>query len=235
MLFIRSSMGLSREMTRRRMELAAQKLELDYQKLYNAGMEAVLNGLSAFRHDYGNALAAMAGYARLGEWEKLSAYLEELCREKDIVLHPGLEGLSALKNSALAGLFAAKLQKAKEAGVAFRLAVKDAVGEREMKTVELCRAVGILLDNGVEGASSSKEKNVHVEVFRTQNGIVFRIQNTVDGLPPIHRMAQKGYTTKQDGSGLGLYLLEEILRQSPGSFLNTLADEQNSIQELCIK
>ena len=234
LLFIGSSMGISQEMARRRIELEAQELELDYQRMYSTGIEAMLGGLSGFRHNYGNALASLSGHARLGEWEKLRECIEDLCREKDVVLSPSLEGLSALKNGALSGLFAAKIQRAKELGVDFNLSVKEAVGTQQMKTIDLCRAVGILLDNAVEAASNSTEKTVRAEVFRSQNGTVFHIRNTVDSPPPVHRMAQKGYTTKQGGSGLGLYLLEGILKQYPGVFLNTLVDKQHVVQELCV-
>ena len=68
LMFIKSSMDISQESERREWELSEQKTELEYQKLYNSGMEAMLFEVSRFRHNYSNALAALSGYADSGDF-----------------------------------------------------------------------------------------------------------------------------------------------------------------------
>lgn len=236
LMFVKSSMDLSREIERRQWELDAQKLELEYQKLYNSGMEAVLSELSRFRHNYSNMLAALRGHAESGNFKQLKEYIDELCQKQNMALLMNRETLSEIKIGAVAGLFAAKMFMAEKAEVTFNLSVNGQLASVHMQVMELCEILGILLDNAVEAAAISSGKYVRADIEAIDDdGAVFRIENSVDRKPSISRMSEKGYTTKEEGSGIGLYIAETILQKYPASSLNTFADGERVVQEFCVK
>lgn len=235
LMFVKSSMDISREIERRQWELDAQKLELEYQKLYNSGMEAVLSELSRFRHNYGNVLAALRGHADSGDFEELQVYIDELCQKQNMALLTNREKLSEIKIGAVAGLFAAKMLMADNARVTFNLSVNGQLTSVRMPVMELCEILGILLDNAVEAAMISPGRYVRADLEVRADGAVFRIENSADRKPRIPRMSEKGYTTKENGSGMGLYIAETILQKYPASSLNTFADDERVVQEFCVK
>lgn len=234
LLFIKSSMDISREIERRQCEIEAQKLELDYQKIYNSGMEAMLSELSRFRHNYSNTLAALKGYAEAGNFLQLKEYIGELCSNRNIAFSLNREALAEINNGALAGLLAAKMLQSESNHINFKLSTSGKLEPFKIKTVIVCEMLGILLDNAVEAAAASADKYVRVNVNSTGSGTIFRIENSVDKTPNIPHMYEKGYTTKPGGGGIGLHILEGILQKYPDSSLNTFADEKRVVQELCI-
>lgn len=231
LMFIKSSMDISRENERRQWELSKQKKELEYQKLYNSGMEAMLFEVSRFRHNYSNILAALKGYADLGDFERLKEYIDELCQTQNITLAVNRESLAELKNGAIAGLFAGKMLMAEKAGVTFKLSANGELNWVNMQLMELCEVLGILLDNAVEAAEASIGKYVRADIDVAESGAVFRIENSVDKKPNISRLFEKGYTTKEGGGGIGLFIAETLLRKYAASSLNTFADDERFVQE----
>jgi two-component system sensor histidine kinase AgrC len=146
------------------------------------------------------------------------------------------ETLSEIKIGAVAGLFAAKMFMAEKAEVTFNLSVNGQLASVHMQVMELCEILGILLDNAVEAAAISSGKYVRADIEAIDDdGAVFRIENSVDRKPSISRMSEKGYTTKEEGSGIGLYIAETILQKYPASSLNTFADGERVVQEFCVK
>lgn len=234
LMFIKSSMDISRENERRQRELDEQKKELEYQRLYNSGMEAMLFEVSRFRHNYANTLAVLRGYADSGDFEHLKEYIDELCQTQNIALAVNREALAQIKNGAVAGLLASKMLMAEKSEIFFKLTASGELTEVNMLLMELCEVLGILLDNAVEAAAASDGKYVRVDIDAAENGAFFRIENTVDKKPNISRLFEKGYTTKKDGSGIGLYIAETLLQKYPSSSLNTFADDERFIQELSV-
>jgi two-component system, LytTR family, sensor histidine kinase AgrC len=232
--FVKGSMDITREIETREREIEGHKAEINYQKLFNSGMEAMLFELSRFQHNYNNTLAALKGYAESGDTATLRQYIDDLCRKNNISFSLNRTALASLKNSAAAGIIAAKMFKAETMGIDFRLTVADNLESVNMKTAEFCEALGILLDNSLEAAAESAAKYVKVNIHRKENGTVIDIENSVNKKPDIHMMFQKGYTSKPGGVGIGLYILEKILGKYDNVFLNTLADDQQITQELCI-
>jgi two-component system sensor histidine kinase AgrC len=233
-MFIKSSMDLSRESERRERELGNQKTELEYQKLYNNGMEAMLFELSRFRHNYSNTLAALQGFADSGDYERLKEYIDELCQKQHIAFAENRTALAQIKNGAVAGLLASKMLKAEKSEVVFKLSVNGELNSVKMPLMELCEILGILLDNAVEAAAETAEKYVRTDIEAAETGTVFRIENSVDKKPDIPRLFEKGYTTKANGSGIGLNIAETLLRKNSSSSLNTFADDNRLIQELSV-
>lgn len=232
LMFIKSSMDISRENELRQRELYEQKKELEYQKLYNSGMEAMLFEVARFRHNYANTLAVLRGYSDSGDFEHLKEYIDKLCQTQNIALAVNREALAQIKNGAVAGLLASKMLMAEKSKISFKLTINGELTKVNMQLMELCEVLGILLDNAVEAAAASEGKYVRVVIDTAESGAFFHIENTIDKKPNISQLFEKGYTTKKDGSGIGLYIAETLLQKYPFSSLNTFADDERFIQEL---
>jgi two-component system sensor histidine kinase AgrC len=122
-----------------------------------------------------------------------------------------------------------------KAEVTFNLSVKGQLMSVNMQVMELCEILGILLDNAVEAAMASSGRYVRADIEAKDDMAIFRIENSADSKPHIPLMSVKGYTTKEGGNGIGLYIAETILQKYPASSLNTFVSDKCVVQDLCIK
>ena len=93
-----------------------------------------------------------------------------------------------------------------------------------MKIYEFTRILGILLDNAIEAASECDEKLVNV-TFRKEekkHRIIVLIENTYkDKNVDTDKIFEKGYTSKSENSGLGLWKIRQILKKNNNLNLHT--------------
>lgn len=101
--------------------------------------------------------------------------------------------------------------------------------------VILCRCVPILLDNAIEAAFNSEEKNLIVSIYLEKNNIIVSIENSSEKLVNIEFINDKNYSTKGENRGLGLYILNNLLAKSKNIKLKQEFVNNYFISKLIIK
>jgi len=76
---------------------------------------------------------------------------------------------------------------------------------------DLCRAVGIILDNAIEEVINLEEKEILVNIYSDSNEFIIEVSNRCKKIPDLSMIDEQGYTTKEDGHGYGLSLLRRII------------------------
>ena len=88
--------------------------------------------------------------------------------------------------------------------------------------VILYKIVVILLDNAIESAEKTKDKIINVEIYRESNIIYIIIDNSFKGKIDINKIGNKNYSTKGNNRGLGLFIINNLLKNS-----NSISLEQD--------
>ena len=109
----------------------------------------------------------------------------------------------------------------------------ERLSKRSLK--ELCIMLGIYIDNALEAASKSKEKNVTIEIYKINKNLNFVISNTYDKLIPLNKMIKKGFSTKGLERGKGLYYIQKILKNNKKIKSEQYFKDKFYIQKLTIK
>ena len=98
-----------------------------------------------------------------------------------------------------------------------------------MKIYEFTRILGILVDNAIEAVSGCNEKIINVEIrkdFKSERQI-FYIENTYNEKEiNIDKIFDKGYSSKANNTGLGLWEVKQILKRNNNLNLYTTKDEK---------
>lgn len=79
----------------------------------------------------------------------------------------------------------------------------------------LCKIVGITFDNAIEATIKSKEKYINFDVYENDNRIVIEIENTYSGKIDLKKINDKYYSTKGKNRGLGLYIVNSLIKDNP--------------------
>lgn len=223
---------------KKEMQYENRKIELENLKEYNSNLEAMYNDMRSFRHDYTNILTAMSGYIE----EKNIEGLETFFYNKIIPLNSDMNRknnrIGLLQNihiTEIKGLIASKVIRAQELGIDVLVDIVEPVDKIDMDIIDLSRTIGILLDNAIEAAIECEKSWIKLTFIQKENFVLLVFINScVERTPQIYQIFEKGFSTKGENRGLGLYNLKEIINKYPTVSLDTKTDKGEFTQVLQI-
>lgn len=216
-------------------ELEATSTNLEEAQLYNKTLEILQDNTRAFRHDFTNILLGMTGYMDRNDMEGLKKYHSQLL--DDIKQVNNLTTLSPklVNNPAVYNVLASKYHKADSLGIKINLEVFLDLNDLHMKIYEFTRILGILMDNAIEATSECEDKIINVSIRKNtkKHMQLLQIENTYkDKEINTDKIFEKGYSTKEGNTGLGLWEIRQILKKNNNLNLYTSKDETYFSQQL---
>ncbi|MCI9110860.1 MAG: GHKL domain-containing protein [Bacilli bacterium] len=124
---------------------------------------------------------------------------------------------SKIPEGGLRATIYSKLCKMKDTNIDYTLEIANNVravdlikmGDETM--LNICKIVGVFLDNAIEAVENLDEKDIIVEIFTIDNNLCIQISNNYDEEIVLDKISHKGYTTKGKGHGYGLSLVEQLV------------------------
>lgn len=197
-------------------------------------IEELTHELRKFKHNYLNVLYGFSGYIENKEWDKLKDYYYEILKDNHKI-NNSVFSMQKIKNGALFGLFSQKYQKAKEAEITLELNAINEIKNIYMRNSDMCKVLGVYLDNAIEAATESKKKIVTLDIFEEKEYTQFIIKNSYNEEPDLKSLFKQGYTTKSgENRGIGLYSVKQILEQYENILYNTYIENERFVQEIII-
>ena len=100
---------------------------------------------------------------------------------------------------------------------------------------KVCKIIGILLDNAIEASMMTKKKLIFIEMFvNSENSITVLIENSTLHEVNINEISKKGFSTKGENRGYGLYLVNSIVKATNNLELIQYMFNGNFVTELKI-
>lgn len=194
--------------------LKANKTKTMMTKNYIDGLECMIDESRSIRHDYKNILATMSGYLQEDDYTGLKKYFENNIRDFYVSADKSGKIWSALADvqpMELKGFLYEKALRASSMQVDFQVVIEQGAVIRYPDMENLIRVFGNLLDNAIEAAAESEDKYITLHILKKESSVFFIIQNTFKEKPDLEKIFEKGYTTKGDEHGNGLYFVKEYL------------------------
>lgn len=195
------------------MDLKNKQIQFENLQEYTSNLEKLYTDMRSFRHDYINILSSIIGYIQNKDIEGLEKHFNE----KIFPLGKGMESnnfkiglLKSIKIPEIKGIFSSKLIRAQELGIDVFIDILEPITKINMDIIDLSRVVGILLDNAIEAAEKCDKPSIKVGIINKEKSVLIVIINSVNEEVPIYKIYQKGFSTKGENRGLGLYNLKEI-------------------------
>lgn len=196
--------------------LKANKTKTMMTKNYIVGLECMIDESRSIRHDYKNILATMSGYLQEDDYTGLKKYFENNIRDFCVSADKSGKIWSALADvqpMELKGFLYEKALRASSMQVDFQVVIEQGAVIRYPDMENLIRVFGNLLDNAIEAAAESEDKYITLHILKKESSVFFIIQNTFKEKPDLEKIFEKGYTTKGDEHGNGLYFVKEYLEK----------------------
>lgn len=88
----------------------------------------------------------------------------------------------------------------------------DLINLGENTILDVCKIIGVFLDNAIEAVDKLDKKEIIVELFVMDDCLCIDISNNYTGNLNIEEIEAPRYTTKGDGHGYGLALVNNIIK-----------------------
>lgn len=189
---------------------------------YNESMEYVLryekiiNEQGKKNHEYNNQLMVTKGY--INKPERLSEYLDEVIGEHKTGQNYTVKQLGFLPDGGVKGLLYHKLSKMEDNNIKYYLYVDQNLKDKDIESFDLktyrdlTKLLGVFLDNAIDAALKSEEKEIEVELKDKDDCLLLTISNTYDKNTDINKVGKSGFTTKGVGHGFGLSIVKDIAK-----------------------
>ena len=89
----------------------------------------------------------------------------------------------------------------------------DLIDLDEDLTLKICKILGVFLDNAIEAVKKLRKKEISVEIYSLDNNLCVDVTNNFKGNLDLEKMSDVKYTTKGDGHGYGLTLVNKLLEE----------------------
>ena len=216
-------------------KLASTTQKLQNAEEYNKTLSILHDNVRGFKHDFDNIVTTIGGYVKTNDMEGLKKYyvqLEDDCQKVNnlYVLNPKL-----INNPGVYSLLTTKYNEAEEKGIKVNMSLLLDLSKLNMKIYDFTRVLGILLDNAIDASSECKEKVMNI-IFRDDsknNRQLIIIENTYnDKNVDTEKIFNKGFTRKENHTGLGLWEVRKILNKSKNLNLHTTKNEKYFSQQI---
>lgn len=96
----------------------------------------------------------------------------------------------------------------------------DLIALDEDLVLKICKILGVFLDNAIEAVKNLRKKEISVEIYTINNNLCVDITNNFKGNLNLEKLSDVKYTTKGDGHGYGLTLVNKILKEEADKLEN---------------
>lgn len=167
-----------------------------------------------FRHDYNNILISLNGYLQKDDTINAKKYLNSLISYSSEIVLPNYYFLiKKIPVPAVQSILLNAVKKGKESDLNIILDIQDFPNEIAIDLIDFIRCLSILIDNALEHSAGK----VFISFYIENDCFQVSVKNTYGLIEDVTTMFKRNYSTKEDHSGIGLYILQKILN----SYTNT--------------
>lgn len=206
---------------------------LEAEKIYNQTLTVLHDNLRCFKHDFNNIVQSIGGYISLNDMDGLKKYYNNLLADCKETNNLALLNPEVINNPSIYSLLTSKYFLATEKGIKMTFDVFTDLSSINFNIYELTRILGILLDNAIEAAQCTTEKLIEIEITSNTKKQLFVICNSCENDDiSVTQIFEKGYTTKELNSGIGLWKVHNILSKNENVDLFTSVKNHRFMQQL---
>ena len=222
------SMNSHKVQIEKEIELEQKKFEQKHLQTYTDEIVALYNEIRGFRHDYTGMLVSLRMAIESKDLQEIDRVYSEVLVKANQKLRSDKYtyfDLNNIEDSALRSLIAQSIVNAKTNDVEYTLEVKDIITPLSMELLDLVRVMSVLLNNAVEGAVESYQKQLEVAIIKLDLETLVVIQNSCKKRKvKSEDLFELGFSTKGRHRGLGLNNVKEILGKYDNVILETEID-----------
>jgi len=192
-----------------------------YNQLFNyiKNYEQILEQHRLEKHEYRNQLITIKGMID-SKNKELNNYITSIMGTDKQIKELLINKLKDIPFGGLKGLLLYKITEIEENKINVSVSIDrniqafkfDELTPTDYK--DLCTIIGVFLDNAKEAVIECEDKQIGIEIFRENKNFNIIISNTFNNKIDLNSIDKKGFSTKGEKRGYGLYIVKETIRKN---------------------
>jgi len=181
-------------------------------------IKTLLNRYKKYNHENKNQLIVIRENSKGNK--KVIEYIDSILNENMGHEDKWINELSYITDPGISGFLSVKINEMIDNGIKVSLIISPKVKKYKFEKIkskeykEICRILGVYLDNAHEASSGTKKKEVTIEILIDDNRLLIIISNSFKGKIELDKLDKEGYTTKGKNHGVGLSLVSDIIKSN---------------------
>jgi len=185
------------------------------------GVKIILQALRANTHEFRNKLHVVSGLLQLGDHDKARDYIKGVEQDNENIRRMISD---KIENNTISALLIGKYNRAKEQGVNLYLTEdSELTSACDIPDDDMIIVIGNLIENAIEamGRVSRVDGEIQVYLKNVDDEVICQIIDNGPGMTDFDCELSKnrGVTTKEGSSGIGLSLVEVVVTRHRGSLV----------------
>ena len=184
------------------------------------GVRNYADALRAQAHEFMNKLHVILGLAHMKQFDKLVKYINETVDRRENEMDSVTK---KIQDPVLAGFLIGKLSSARESGADLAVECSNKLPQpaNDETTHELITIIGNLIENALEAISHTSSKKVNLAFDYADDILTIEVRDTGIGMnkETQNRITEKGFSTKGENRGYGLYLVTQAVDKLEGELI----------------
>lgn len=184
------------------------------------GVRNYADALRAHAHEFMNKLHVILGLVRTEQYNTLANYVSETVNHRETEIGFVTENV---QDPVLAGFLIGKQSFARESGASLSFDCSNKLPKplNQEITNDLITIIGNLVNNAMEAIADSPIKKVDLKLDYAEDILTIEVKDTGMGMTKAmqNKILDKGFSTKGDNRGLGLYLLAQAIERLEGDLI----------------
>ena len=192
--------------------------------------ESMMSKYRIANHENKNLLLTIRAMV-LNKEKNVDKFIDSIIEEKYDDDEKLLFKMSVIPSGGLRATIYSSILRMREKNIKYSINI-----DRKLRTVDLieldnntiidiCKIIGVFIDNAIEEVEKHKSKNISMSMHVDKNCLEIKIANNYLKSIDVSKISNPGYTTKGNGHGYGLTLVENIVKN------NELIDHQTEINK----
>ena len=203
--------------------------------------EAMIDKYRIYNHENKNELQTLRNLISKKNTKALK-YIDSILDNKIKDNEKIMYKTSKIPEGGLRATIYAKLCTMDELGIKYSLDIAkdirtvDLINMKEDIVLNICKILGVFLDNAIEAVKDLKTKHIGIEIYLMDGDLCVDITNNYEGKLDMNKIGSSKYTTKGGNHGYGLSLVNQIISDYPDRFENEKSITKNTFtQKIKIK
>lgn len=193
-------------------------------ELYNKTMQELIDIQRRTVHEFNNKMTVLNGYISDKKYDEASFFISKSLKETKN-LDSSL--FKNIKNSGLKSLLLFKYAEIKDKNIGFELMVNKRIENLIVDSDDVCKILGIFLDNAIEAAANSKKPFISVGIVKIEESINITIMNSMvdeyaksssaktnsEETNNVENLFREGYSKKGYNRGFGLSIAKDLIER----------------------
>jgi len=193
------------------------------------GVRNYADALRAQAHEFMNKLHVILGLVRTEQYDTLSDYVSKTVNSRETEM--GFV-TKKVQDPVLAGFLIGKLSFARESGASLSFDCSGILPKPANPEIthELITIIGNLINNAMEAIVDRPVKKVELKLDYAEDILTIEVKDTGTGMTKAiqNQILDKGFSTKGDNRGFGLYLLAQGIERLEGELIISSKPGQGS-------